>query len=362
MVVSSGRYTMIDKHLRGKLYKWAFEGTHIGMAVLDLDGNVMIYNSEILSVFQIIDQDIYRQNIMDLLASIGIEAKFRTELMCQAQKGISQDYKVKQNGTMIRRYHIEVCSLFGEKILFQIQDSTLFNSNEGVTTSDKVYLSAQMAMGIAHEVRNPLTSIKGFIQLLDDTHINVEQKGYLRVISDELDRMEAILSELLILGKPKKLTLSHVEVSSLCNHVLQLIEMQSINSNITIFTTYLSHLPPLICDEDQIKQVFLNLLKNAIEAMPSGGHITIRATRQASNIQVEISDQGEGIPKDIIAHFGEPFQTTKSGGTGLGLSICHKIIENHEGKMEFITGRTGTTFNILLPISGPKQLLSKGGE
>jgi len=335
----------------------------MGMAVLDSDGSVMVYNSEILSVLQTIDQDIYKQNIMDLLVSIGIETKLDMEPMCHGQKGISQDYKVKRNGMMAQWYHIEVRSLFGEKILFQIQDITLLKaSNEGMITEDKVYLPAQTAMGIAHEVRNPLTAIKGFVQLLDDTNVNTEQKGYLRVISDELDRMEAILSELLVWGKPKKLTLSQVEVSSLCNHVLQLIEMQSINSNITIFTTYLAHLPPLVCDEDQIKQVFLNLLKNAIEAMPSGGHITIRATRQENNIQVEISDQGEGIPKDIIAHFGEPFQTTKSGGTGLGLSICHKIIESHEGKMEFITGRAGTTFNILLPISGPRRLLSEGRE
>ncbi|GGE32190.1 hypothetical protein GCM10011391_08560 [Pullulanibacillus camelliae] len=353
---------MIDKSLHEELYKWVFEETFIGMAVLDREGHVMIYNSGILNILQQDDKEISNKNMVDLLVHIGIEEHLSMELMHHMQKGTSQDYKVKQEGSNTKWYHIDVLPLFSQKILFQIQDITRFKtSDKKITESDKGYLSAKMATGIAHEVRNPLTSIKGFLQLIND-HVSEEQKGYLRVVNDEIDRMEAILSELLILGKPKKLTLSPVKVSSLFNHVLQLIEIQSMNHNISIFTSYLSHLPPLICDENQIKQVFLNLLKNAMEAMPSGGHITIRISRQADDIKVAISDQGEGIPKEILAHMGEPFHSTKADGTGLGLSICHKIIENHDGKLAFTTGDTGTTFTLLLPIAGPKQRLSKEEE
>jgi two-component system sporulation sensor kinase A len=214
--------------------------------------------------------------------------------------------------------------------------------------SEKLALLGQMAAGIAHEIRNPLTSIKGFIQLFkSETH----QAEYYDIVLSELDRINTIVGEFLVLAKPTAAVFAEKDVKELLKDVVTLINTQSILNNVQIFVDIESVLPKISCEENQLKQVFLNLLKNAIEAMPSGGNIDVKVKVKAEGeISIQIIDHGIGIPKDRIPTLGEPFYTTKEKGTGLGLMTCYKIIESHSGQLMIDSEvNEGTTIEIILP-------------
>ncbi|WP_409292999.1 ATP-binding protein [Peribacillus sp. SCS-37] len=214
--------------------------------------------------------------------------------------------------------------------------------------SEKLALLGQMAAGIAHEIRNPLTSIKGFIQLFKNNHLKEE---YVDIVLSELERINSIVGEFLVLAKPTASVLAEQDVKLLVKDVVTLINTQSILNNVQIFVELESDLPKISCEEKQLKQVFLNLLKNSIEAMPDGGNIDVKVTKLDGDfISINIIDQGIGIPQERIATLGEPFYTTKEKGTGLGLMTCFKIIEAHNGELKIDSVvNQGTTIEVILP-------------
>jgi PAS domain S-box-containing protein len=214
--------------------------------------------------------------------------------------------------------------------------------------SEKLALLGQMAAGIAHEIRNPLTSIKGFIQLFKSETYQVE---YYDIVLSKLDRINNIVGEFLVLAKPTAAVFAEKDVKELIKDVVTLINTQSILNNVQIFVEFECNLPKISCEENQLKQVILNLLKNAIEAMPNGGNIDVKVNVKAEGkISIQIIDQGIGIPKDRIPTLGEPFYTTKEKGTGLGLMTCYKIIESHSGQLMIESEvNEGTTIEIILP-------------
>ena len=224
--------------------------------------------------------------------------------------------------------------------------------------SEKLALLGQMAAGIAHEIRNPLTSIKGFIQLFK---VEKHKDEYYDIVLSELDRINNIVGEFLVLAKPTVAVFAEKDIRELIKDVVTLINTQSILSNVQIFVEFESDLPKISCEENQLKQVFLNLLKNAIESMPSGGTIDVKVKeKEEGKISIQIIDQGIGIPKERIPTLGEPFYTTKEKGTGLGLMTCYKIIESHNGEL-LISSQVneGTTIEIILPtIIQPVFILS----
>lgn len=214
--------------------------------------------------------------------------------------------------------------------------------------SEKLALLGQMAAGIAHEIRNPLTSIKGFIQLFKTEQ---HQKEYYDIVLSELDRINDIVGEFLVLAKPTAAVFAEKDIKELIKDVVTLINTQSILNNVQIFVEFECDLPRISCEENQLKQVLLNLLKNAIEAMPSGGNIDVKVkVKEEGKISIQIIDQGIGIPKERIPTLGEPFYTTKEKGTGLGLMTCYKIIESHNGELTIDSEvNEGTTIEIILP-------------
>ncbi|MEX2104389.1 MAG: ATP-binding protein, partial [Bacilli bacterium] len=217
--------------------------------------------------------------------------------------------------------------------------------------SEKLSVAGLLAAGISHEIRNSLTAIKGFIHLLQSDHSN--NKAYFHIIFSELNRIELILSELLILAKPQYLKMERKDIRALLSQVTALLGTQAIMNNVQIITKVKTNHTVMTCDENQLKQVFINFLKNAVEAMPDGGEILIEVANQHPDwLMIRIIDQGCGIPAESIERLGEPFYTTKEKGTGLGLMINNKIIENHHGRI-YITSKEneGTTVEVRLPIS-----------
>ena len=214
--------------------------------------------------------------------------------------------------------------------------------------SEKLALLGQMAAGIAHEIRNPLTSIKGFVQLFKSDQMLPQ---YYDIVLSELERINTIVGEFLVLAKPTVSVFIEKDVRVLIKDVITLINTQSSLNNVQIFVEFAKDFPMVSCEENQLKQVILNLLKNAIEAMPRGGIIDVQVKeKEEGKISIQIIDQGIGIPKERIPTLGEPFYTTKEKGTGLGLMTCYKIIESHNGELNIQSiVNEGTTVEIILP-------------
>lgn len=282
------------------------------------------------------------------------QLKKRTKAASSGIKPLkSIEYKLKrQDGTTM---DFEVSSL---KIIFEGVEAVLSigkditekneQTDQLLQKSEKLALLGQMAAGIAHEIRNPLTSIRGFVQLFKGDQ---DQNVYYDIVLSELDRINGIVGEFLFLSKPTTTAMQERDVKKLINDVVTLIQTQTILSNIQIGMEYESNLPYVYCDENQLKQVFLNILKNATEAMPNGGTIDLKVKKgKAKGVLIQIADQGVGIPKERIPKLGEPFYTTKEKGTGLGLMTCYKIIENHKGQLQIESEvNKGTTVQIILP-------------
>lgn len=224
-------------------------------------------------------------------------------------------------------------------------------NEELLRRSEKLSVVGELAAGVAHEIRNPLASIKGFLQLLmRNPH---KQEQYIEIMQSELERIQYFASELLVLAKPQFIEFKQHELIKLLKSVVTLLETQAILNNVRIETYFLSNTVLLFCDENQLKQVFINLIKNAIESFTNEGIVSIEVNLlNTSEVQVRIHDSGCGISEEILQKLGEPFYTTKEKGTGLGLMVSHKIIENHHGKLQFHSQiHQGTTVTLTLPIS-----------
>ena len=216
-------------------------------------------------------------------------------------------------------------------------------------------MAGQLAAGIAHEIRNPLTSLKGFSKLLRAAS-GEQAERYYGIMDKEFVRIEMILSELLVLAKPQAATYRAWDVRLIVQEVVDLLGSQAILNNVVIHTELTSCDCAIRCESNQLKQVFMNLVKNAIEAMPAGGPLSVRVTRDLEDVFVRVADRGAGIPRDKLQRIGEPFFTTKDKGTGLGLMVSYQIIEEHKGSIGFESKEgEGTTVSVRLPYLKPEE-------
>ncbi|WP_395096697.1 PAS domain-containing protein [Bacillus amyloliquefaciens] len=222
-------------------------------------------------------------------------------------------------------------------------------TEELMLKSEKLSIAGQLAAGIAHEIRNPLTAIKGFLQLMKPTM--EENEHYFEIVFSELSRIELILSELLMLAKPQQNAVKErVNLKKIISEVTALLETQANLKGIFIKTNYEHDSMYINGDQNQLKQVFINLIKNAVESMPDGGTVHILMTEDEYSVNVTVKDEGDGIPENVLKRIGEPFLTTKEKGTGLGLMVTFNLIKNHQGAIQVDSkpGR-GTAFHITFP-------------
>jgi two-component system nitrogen regulation sensor histidine kinase GlnL len=229
--------------------------------------------------------------------------------------------------------------------------------------------AGRMAVGLAHEIRNPLGAIRGAVQLLSrELDGDARLREYTEVLLKEVDRVNRIIEMLLDLGRPVQLRRVPLNLHQILERVTLLTEEVARTRGLALVRHYDPSLPPILGDEDRLLQVFHNLVGNALEATPSGGSITLttRVSRnplygridvgagQRAMVEVRVADDGPGIPAEVRARIFDPFFTTKAKGLGLGLAICHRIIEEHRGVIKVESApapQRGTVVTCFLPIA-----------
>ena len=218
--------------------------------------------------------------------------------------------------------------------------------------AERLATLGQLAAGAAHEIRNPLTSIRSTIQYLRRDYDDDSDKG--RLVDDligEVDRVDDIISGLLSFARPAEPVLRDVDLGVLLQQVARLVDNMARAQGVELDTDDSCDGPWITGDPDQLKQVFLNLCMNSLQAMPGGGRLALRVTRGDRNLAVEVCDTGGGMSSEALERAFDPFYTTREGGTGLGLPICYGIVLRHGGDIDVDSEvGAGTTVRVRLPL------------
>ncbi|WP_053219491.1 ATP-binding protein [Virgibacillus senegalensis] len=238
----------------------------------------------------------------------------------------------------------------------QFRDMTSYHElQKQVIQSEKLSAVGKLGAGFAHEIRNPLTSIIGLVQLLRQSN---EHNKYLQIITDELERMKSLVNQFVLLGKPTKLHKTNSDVVQLIRNTVELMNSNARLNKIKMeFDSQENELVVPI-DESQIKQVMINFIKNAIEAMPEGGLLLVRLQvhSEEKECQITIQDEGKGMTPEEVGRLGTPFFTTKENGLGLGIPICFDIVQAHNGfiNVESEEGN-GSRIHLHLPLENGRK-------
>ncbi|UQZ87157.1 Sporulation kinase D [Paenibacillus konkukensis] len=241
-----------------------------------------------------------------------------------------------------------------ERNLYTMKRESWLKREEHMLRSEKLRVVGELASGMAHEIRNPLTTIKGFLQISKSDNYNI--RPWYDLIMDEITRMSMLTAEFLQFSKPHASQFKVHSINDCIHRVISLLDSETARLGHHIEFNASPTPIHMLMDQDKMLQLLLNLIKNAFEAMTEQGQVRIRLYQADQQAVIEISDTGEGIPETELDKIFLPFYTTKESGTGLGLSICHKIVQDHEGTMEVESeAGKGTKFTITVPVSQPES-------
>ncbi|WP_329767367.1 ATP-binding protein [Bacillus nitratireducens] len=320
----------------------------IGYMLIDLITNLMIYlhsdrvfeNGNMVEIFLILFAPIFVNRKYFYFVSCSVIGKyvFFTLLL--------QDIKVVIPLVLCVFFCIISHSLLKR---FQSYVRTVVEMMSNMKETENLAVIGTMSTTIAHEIRNPLTALKGFTQIQKER--NLEDTMSYEIMLQEIERINEFVSELMLLGKPKPTNYEWCNIREILLYVVQLMESYATQYKVKFHLQVDGNLPVINGDDKQLKQVLLNIIKNGIESMPKGGDIQIRAYKKAGeNLCISIEDQGLGIENEKIEKIGKAFYTTKENGTGLGLMITYKIIEEHQGSIAIQSSMgVGTKVEIYLP-------------
>jgi len=214
---------------------------------------------------------------------------------------------------------------------------------------DQLNTVGEIAAGIGHEIRNPMTTVKGFLQMLSQNEDFIHHQHYFNLMLDELERANGIISEFLALAKNKLVDLQPRNLNSIITAIFPLLQADALLVDKSIVLD-LAEIPDLLLDEKEIRQLLLNLVRNGLEAMQAGGTVYVSTRLEEEQVVLSVRDEGKGINHELMDKLGTPFITTKDNGTGLGLAICYSIVARHEAGIIPYTSPTGSTFIIRFKI------------
>lgn len=266
---------------------------------------------------------------------------FKTQVLLNHKNGKQYWYSYKVRRTDQKRNDKRIFIAFWESI---DNERRLIDV---LVESEKMSVASQLAAGVVHEIRNPLTSIKGFIQLME-SGLEGKQKYY-DIMIEEIEKIETMATELLYISKPPDENKQAECLNQMISEVLLLFSEQAKGKGISL-QSVIENKIIVHCNRSQMKQILINLVKNAIEAIEDSGHITIKVTESEGNLNIDVIDNGPGVPERLLDQLELPFFTTKEEGTGLGLMVSKQLVEQHEGELIiFINPDKGATFRIEIP-------------
>jgi len=257
----------------------------------------------------------------------------------------------------------EFLSILGSQISVAIENARLYNSErtasrqlraaqEQLIRSERLTALGEMSAKVAHEINNPLGIIKNYLLLTKRSLIdNEEALEYTDFVAHEIDRIAQIVSELLDFHRPSGFVFREINIVSVLEDVLKLMEHKLAGQKIKLARNYEKDVLPVEASPENLKQVFINIIINACDAMPGGGCLAVSASQVDGNVRLSFCDTGPGIEPDVVQRIFEPFYTTKEPGkgTGLGLSVCYGIIKKHKGSINYKSIKSGGCFEISIP-------------
>ncbi|MBD7936933.1 PAS domain S-box protein [Cytobacillus sp. Sa5YUA1] len=339
-------------------FRRVFEGTLEGIILWDNEGVVQDVNPSGEKILGATREELIGKSLKHMVARFSGNLNEMREIIKQITMNGSYEGRIQLRGSENENKLFEYLvnyNLFSEFTISTFKDITdKVEMEERLRKSDTLNVLGQLAAGIAHEVRNPMTAVKGFIQLLENSlKKESDHEMYFNIISTELARIDSIINEFLFLAKPQAVRYMENDMINIMRETVKLLNAQALLNNIQFRTYYEYGLPKIMCEGNQLKKVFINIIKNAIEVMPDGGYITITIKRlDDQTVRISIQDEGGGISQDKLEKLGQPFYTTKERGNGLGLMVSYKIVDEHNGAVEVESSEgVGTTFHIILPMN-----------
>ena len=345
---------------------WVLNALSAAVLVLDRDGHVRMVNAAAEQLLGASSSLLTRQGLLDLIPGDSPLAALFFQVVASGQN--VAEYSVSLDGPRFGERMVDVqVSPIGEApelFLLGLQERSMAGHIDRQLTHRGAARSvAGMAAMLAHEVRNPLSGIRGAAQLIEQTADNVDRE-LTRLICSETDRIRNLVDRMEVFSDDRPLAREAVNIHNVLDHVRKLVK-SGFARHVQFKEIYDPSLPPVYGNRDQLVQVFLNLIKNAAEAVPAvGGEIVLSTAyrhgiriavpgsrdRMQLPIVVQVQDNGAGVPEDLREHMFDPFVTNKASGTGLGLSLVAKIVEDHGGVVEMQSQPRRTTFSVLLPV------------
>ena len=336
----------------------------IGLLAVDVDGRIVSFNQTAESVLQLSSEkvlwkkprEVLPQPMLELTDHLKTEeGLLEKEIDCPVTGG-----KIIPLEVIATFLQDETGAFLGYVILFR-DLSEIKQLKREIERNQRLASVGKLAAGIAHEIRNPLSSIKGFATYFKERYRGVlEDQKTAEIMIQEVERLNRVIGQLLEFARPMSIKKKSTSLGTLVQDSVKMIEGDAHRKGIKVHAGGIPDKGEVSIDPDRMKQVFLNLYLNAIEAMQNGGTLSVELRRNevANNIEIRISDTGKGIKEADLPHVFDPYFTTKSSGTGLGLAIVHKIIESHGGTVRVKSRHgTGTTVTIILPSSEEASVL-----
>jgi signal transduction histidine kinase len=269
------------------------------------------------------------------------------------------------NEPPLREADLELFQILARQAAVALENSRLYaeqldyvrkmeESQKALLQAEKMAAAGRMSASIAHEVNNPLQAVQNCLHLAGRSDLPQEKRDeYFGLARTELERLIVTVRRMLDFYRPGATSQTEVDLAEMLQYILNLMAKQLSEAQVKVIVDFLENIPQVKAVGSQIQQVFINLILNAMDAMPEGGILNITVRPQKDGVELIFQDQGEGIPVEEQATIFEPFFSTKDGGTGLGLTVSYNIVTAHGGTLELLPERgSGACFRIFLPTGG----------
>lgn len=355
------KYYIVDKNLKKTrdYTRLVIANMANGLISIDNSGSIISYNKPALELLELEEE---KTDGADLSKIIDFESSGISEILNEETTSLEKEISINRRSGESLPLSLSVAPVLLESgqidgaviILRDLRE--IKRLQEKVKRSEKLAAIGKLAAGVAHEIRNPLSSIKGFAQFL--RHVlkdRPEEREYADVMVHEIDRINRVVNDLLIYSKPFEVKRKKQDLNEVIDHTILLVHADAQEKKVNIIKKMPENMKDLWLDSNQITHTLLNLLLNSLEAVTEGGEIEVGAELTDGNqVRIWVEDDGCGIPDGYKEKIMDPFFTTRDKGTGLGLAIVHKIVENHNGEIKVTSpppGKSsGTAISILIPL------------